>query len=251
MRPYRPSSRLLVWAAVGLVVAVAQSGDAPPAPAKDGVALAIVFDTSGSMKDDVPDRGGRPTPKYVIANRALLAVTERLEAFRKGPAAETGRELYAGLITFRSGRPFEEIRMTNFVPDRFRRWAGGFSAPQGATPLGESIRLGARRVLDSPLTRKHVLVVTDGVNTAGPDPASVLPALRKQVEKQQTVVGFHFVAFDVEASVFSPLKQLGATVVGAADERQLESQLRTILERKILLEEEEPTDSASGAMNRK
>ncbi len=50
----------------------------------------------------------------------------------------------------------------------------------------------------------------------------------------------HFVAFDVDAKQFAPLKKLGATVVGAADEKQLNTQLEYILQRKILLEEEEP-----------
>ena len=49
----------------------------------------------------------------------------------------------------------------------------------------------------------------------------------------------HFVAFDVDAKVFDPVKKLGATVVGAADEKQLNTQLEYILQRKILLEEEE------------
>ena len=47
-----------------------------------------------------------------------------------------------------------------------------------------------------------------------------------------------FVAFDVNANVFAPLKKLGVTVVGAADEKQLKSQLEFILEEKILLEKE-------------
>jgi hypothetical protein len=50
----------------------------------------------------------------------------------------------------------------------------------------------------------------------------------------------HFLAFDVDARQFDPLKKLGATVVGAVDERQLNSQLEFILQRKILLEAEEP-----------
>jgi hypothetical protein len=48
------------------------------------------------------------------------------------------------------------------------------------------------------------------------------------------------VAFDVAAKVFDPVKKLGATVVGASDEKQLNTQLEYILQRKILLEEEEP-----------
>ena len=43
----------------------------------------------------------------------------------------------------------------------------------------------------------------------------------------------------MNANVFSGVKKQGATVVGAADEAQLNAQLEFILQRKILLEEEE------------
>jgi hypothetical protein len=101
-------------------------------------------------------------------------------------------------------------------------------------------------VLGSNLTRKHVLVVTDGMNTAGPDPASVLPGLKKDAARKGASLGVHFVAFDVAAKVFDPVKKLGATVVGAADAPQLNAQLEFILEKKILLEDEEPPP-ATGA----
>ena len=78
------------------------------------------------------------------------------------------------------------------------------------------------------------------MNTVGPDPASVLPGLKKQAEQRQAALSVHFVAFDVDAKVFDSLKKQGATVVGAANETQLNTQLGLILEKKILLEDEEP-----------
>jgi glutamyl-tRNA reductase len=66
-----------------------------------------------------------------------------------------------------------------------------------------------------------------------------MPRLKKQAEQEQASISVHFVAFDVAASVFAPLKKLGATVVGASDEKQLNAQLEFILQRKILLEDEE------------
>jgi hypothetical protein len=85
-----------------------------------------------------------------------------------------------------------------------------------------------------------VLVITDGINTRGPDPKTTLPQVRREAEDKQTTVSFHFVAFDVNAAEFSAVKKLGATVVAAADEKQLDSQLHFIVEKKILLEDEEP-----------
>src|SRR5207249_4303894 len=46
-----------------------------------GVALSIIYDTSGSMKDPVPNKEGKLTPKYVIANRALIAIAKQIDAF--------------------------------------------------------------------------------------------------------------------------------------------------------------------------
>ena len=84
-----------------------------------------------------------------------------------------------------------------------------------------------------------MLVITDGMNTAGPDPAGVLPKLKMRAEQKQANLSVHFVAFDVDAKVFDPVKKLGATVVSAADEKQLNTQLDYIMQKKILLEEEE------------
>jgi hypothetical protein len=85
-----------------------------------------------------------------------------------------------------------------------------------------------------------VLVITDGQNTSGPDPAAILPRLKQQALQGGSALSVHFVAFDVSAKVFDAVKKQGATVVGASDEKQLNSQLEFIMQRKILLEEEEP-----------
>src|SRR5260370_23100227 len=46
-----------------------------------GVAVAIVYDTSGSMREPVRDSNGKPTPKYVIANRALVSIANPIPTF--------------------------------------------------------------------------------------------------------------------------------------------------------------------------
>ena len=65
-------------------------------------------------------------------------------------------------------------------------------------------------------------------------------SVKSRADAKGTSISTHFVAFDVDAKVFDPVKKLGATVVGASDERQLNTQLEFIFEKKILLEEEEP-----------
>jgi hypothetical protein len=83
-------------------------------------------------------------------------------------------------------------------------------------------------------------VITDGMNTTGPKPEGVLPGLKRDATRTGLDLGVHFIAFDIDAKLFAPLKKQGVTVVSAADERQLTAQLDFILQKKILLEDEEP-----------
>ncbi len=205
-----------------------------------GVALAIIYDTSGSMRDPVPDTAGRPTPKYVIANRALTAVARQIEAFATNRTAGQLRKIDTGMFIFEGDHARQVVKFGSFDAAALERWASRFSNPHGNTPLGNALSSAGRVVLDSPLPRKHVLVITDGMNTVPPPPEQVLPKLQRTAHERQAMISVHFIAFDTDAKQFAPLKKLGATVVAAADEKQLNSQLDFILQRKILLEEEEP-----------
>jgi hypothetical protein len=213
-----------------------------PASAADeeGVAVAIVYDTSGSMKDPVKDEAGKFSPKYLIANRALVAIADRIQTFATNSAAGNPRKIHTGLFVFKKDGPHAAIPFGAFNAAALTTWARGFSAPTGGTPLGNTLNTAGHAVLDSGLTRKHVLVITDGMNTIGPNPAAILARLQQEAGQTQTSLAVHFVAFDVDAKVFEGVKKLGATVVGAANESQLNTQLEFILEKKILLEEEEP-----------
>jgi hypothetical protein len=228
------------WLAVLTALATLGPGAARLAAAEEGVALAIVYDTSGSMNESVPDASGRKAPKYVIANRALTAVAQQLETFATNSATGAPRKIEAGLFVFHGEGVREAVKFGPFDAQALRNFARDFDKPSGNTPLGNALATASRAVFNSPLSRKHVLLITDGMNTAGPTPDAVLPRLKRQAEQKQTGLNVHFVAFDVDAKVFAPVKRLGATVVGAADEKQLNSQLDFILQRKILLEEEEP-----------
>ena len=203
------------------------------------MALAIIYDTSGSMRETVRDAGGKAAPKYVIANRALVAIADQLQSFATNTASGAPRKIEAGLFVFSGNGAREAVKFGPFDGAALQQWARDFSSPSGNTPLGNSLEVASRPVLNSPLSRKHVLVITDGINNAGPQPATVMPRLKQQAGQSGTMVSVHFVAFDVDAKVFDPVKKLGATVVGAADEKQLNGQLEFILQKKILLEDEE------------
>lgn len=210
-------------------------------PTEEGIALAIVYDTSGSMKDSVPSGSvkGMTEPKYVIANRALAVIVDRLDAVAASGTPEHPKRIDACLVTFRGKRGHVAVPLGRFDREKLLGWMRDFDSPDGATPLGDAVRVAGRAVLDSNLTHKHVLILTDGDNTETLDPTSALSKLKIDATRRGTSLAAHFVAFDVDARVFNGVKGLGATVVGASDEKQLGSQLEFILEKKILLEAEE------------
>ena len=206
--------------------------------AQEGIALAIVYDNSGSMKQAVRTAKQDYEPKYRIANRALLEVVKRIESFATNSVEAPARKVHAGLFVFAGSGAKEVVQFGPFNGAAMRAWVKSYPGPGTGTPLGTALESASKAVLASPLARKHVLVITDGINTVGPDPVRVVPQVQKAGEAKGAVVFLHFVAFDIDARHFAPLKKLGVTVVGAADENQLDQQLGFILEEKILLEKE-------------
>lgn len=202
--------------------------------ADSDLAVAIVYDTSGSMKDAVIGRGGVREPKYVIANRALAAIVDKLEKVdAAGP-----RKVQCGLFTFREKGGQETVKLGPLNAPALRSWLASFSKPNGGTPIGNAVADATNALWKIRADSRHVLVITDGENTVGAAPDAVLPKLQDQCLKNGLVVHFHFLAFDVDAKVFGGIKQFGATLVGASDEAQLNQKLNFILEEKILLEKE-------------
>jgi hypothetical protein len=228
-------SKLFHSFAILAVFIFSSIGEGQAANSEDGIAIAIVYDTSGSMADSVHSDAGM-SPKYVVANRALDLVVKQIQKF----AENTSRKVQVGLFVFdgQSGAK-EAVKFGPFNPTAIQTWAKNFSSPGGGTPIGGALDTAARTILNSNLTKKHVLVITDGLNTIGPDPSAVVPKLQKDANGKNSVLFIHFVAFDIDAAVFAPIKKLGVTVVGASDEKQLNQQIDVILKEKILLEDEE------------
>jgi Mg-chelatase subunit ChlD len=220
--------KLAVWFAALLFGASAvNAGD-------NDVAVAIVYDTSGSMNDPVKGKGAPGDAKYVVASRALAAIVTRLEKF----AQTGGRKVQAGLFIFEGKGSKEVVKLGPFDAAAMRAWLAGFSRPVGGTPLGTAVAEAAHVLMKTKAGARHVLVVTDGENTVGPLPEALLPKVLDDAMKQSAPVYFHFVAFDVDARAFAGVKKLGATLVSAANEEQLNEKLGFILEEKILLEKE-------------
>src|SRR5262245_47150620 len=79
--------------------APAADSASPPAQ-EEGIAVAFVYDTSGSMAEKVADGHGGKSPKWTIANRAFLAIVERLQEVVKPPAPAVGKRIDTMLVRF-------------------------------------------------------------------------------------------------------------------------------------------------------
>lgn len=201
------------------------------------MALAVVYDTSGSMASMIRAEDGRKEPKHIIARRAFGAVVDRLERFVASDATGApAKRLDLSVVVFKDGTPEEALPMAAFDPATVRRWLGQMPPPQGGTPLGDSMARAGAALQQVDAGSRHLLVLTDGANTAGNPPEAVLDALFKQSMQTGRPVFVHVLALDIPPRVFTSLRDAGANLVGAADEKQLQTQLDFILENQILVE---------------
>ncbi|MFI5378414.1 MAG: VWA domain-containing protein [Tepidisphaerales bacterium] len=227
------SSRTAAPSPSGVAAALQQLRAPDGGARKDGIAVAILIDTSGSMKDAVADADGSRKPKIDIARRCVVKVVKQAEGFAK---EQPGTPLLLGIYEF-SSRNNSSCRKV--LPMKAPDVALAESAlrtlkADGGTPIGQAI-IQAKRDLDAAgLSRTHILVVTDGENTDGFTPGDVVAAIGKLPEAQRP--GVYFVAFDVAAAVFKPARDAGAAVLPAANEQQLQTALDELVGGKILLE---------------
>ncbi|MET0262902.1 MAG: VWA domain-containing protein [Rariglobus sp.] len=204
------------------------------------VALVVVYDTSGSMRSPIRTQGGSLEAKHVVAKRAFSAVIDRLERFTKpsadASATSPAKRLDLAIVIFSGSRAQVALPMAPLNGDATRKWLSALATPDSGTPLGDAIAQAGRILNATPALSKHLLVLTDGENTTGISPHAAVKALQKPEPSHPTPVFVHVLALDISPSVFSALQKAGATLVGAADEKQLQSQLDFILENQILVE---------------
>jgi Mg-chelatase subunit ChlD len=206
-----------------------QESDAPyQAEVEEGLgaAVAILVDTSGSMKEKAP---GDSRPKYVVAQEALEAMLEATDAF---VARRPDFPIKIGVYSFSSSvhvlRPIQPY-------DRaaVRATLASLPRPGGGTAIGEAMREARPDLYRAGVFRKYLLVVTDGENTNGRDPESVA---RDIWRKSEGGVQTYFVAFDTSPEKFAFLKDVGGDVMGAGTGVELRTALDGIYQGKILAE---------------
>jgi Mg-chelatase subunit ChlD len=201
---------------------------------REGLAAAIAIDVSGSMAEKVKGSDGSRQAKIEIARSAALDLVDQFAAYAREHKDEPV-QLAIYEFSRRSGladaRPVIEMG----PPDRAKAAeAVAKLAADGGTPIGQAMII-AKLALDrTGLTRRHLLVVTDGENTDGVKPDSVAVAMNKRPDAERPSI--YFVAFDVEANRFSGVKDAGGLVLSAANAKELNETLDMLLGKKILIE---------------
>ncbi len=201
-----------------------------------GIAVAILVDTSGSMRHAAGDGGSEnhvEETRDAVARRALSALAAQLDAWATG---HPGRPLLVGLYTFSNLlrtviplRPFEAAKLRDAV-ERL------VPPPHGGTALGGAMHLAASELAQSAPRERHLFVLTDGENTVGSDPARVAETIAREASAAGDVAGIrlHFVAFDTDAEPFAFVRAGRGTLSSAAG-AELEGVVARVF-REILLE---------------
>ena len=206
-----------------------------PVEWQEGTAAAILVDTSGSMEDEVAGADGAGTAKIVIARRAVISLIRQFEGYAQKHA---DRRVLVGVYEFSSrDREPHCRRVIDLGPPApaAAEDALGHMIPRGGTPIGDAM-IQAKLDLDrTGLSRRHILVVTDGKNNKGYSPGDVAEAIANQPEASRA--SLYFVAFDIGADRFNQVKEAGGLVLEAANERDLNQTMDFILTGKILAEQ--------------
>ena len=191
-----------------------------------GAAVAILVDTSGSMKDRAP---GDARPKSLVARESLEAMLDATDTFiAKRPEFPIKIGVFSfssSVRTLQSIAPYDRAAIRS-VLSRLPR-------PGGGTAIGEALREARPELYRAGVFRKYLLVVTDGENTSGRAPDDVV---REISRKSEGAVQVYFVAFDTSPEKFAFLKEAGGDVIGAGTGAELHRALDGIYQGKILAE---------------
>ena len=208
----------------------------PAAEYRDGIAAAILIDTSGSMRDKVADADGKTRAKIDIAQRAALNLVKQFESYAREHSDQT---IFVGIYEFSDrGRNTSSCReIIKLGPPDPASAAVAISKMRAAgdTPIGDAMIVAKRDLDKSGLAKRHILVVTDGENNQGYSPGNVTQVISAQSQKDRASI--YFVAFDVAASIFNPVKDGGGIVLAASNETELTGTLDYLLTGKILVEQ--------------
>jgi Mg-chelatase subunit ChlD len=191
-----------------------------------GAAVAILIDTSGSMREQAP---GDTRPKHVVAQEALQAMLDATDAF---VAKRPDFPIKIGIYTF-SSSVSRVLPIQLYNRDGVRAALAQLPRPGGGTAIGDAMRDARPDLYRAGVFRKYLLVVTDGDNTNGRDPDEIARAIFR---KSEGAVQIYFVAFDTSPQKFAFLKEVGGDVIAAGSGPELRTALDGIYQGRILAE---------------
>jgi len=201
---------------------------------REGLAAAILIDVSGSMDDRVTGEDGRRARKIDVARRAARDLVEQFAVYADHHG---GEPVNLGIFEFsrRDNEPDCRPVIAMGPPDRRKAdEALARLEPNGGTPIGTAM-ITAKQALDATgLSRRHLLVVSDGESTDGFKPEAVAAAIARRPDTEKP--SMYFVAFDIEARRFNGVRDAGGLVLPAANGRELNNTLDMLLQGKILVE---------------
>ncbi len=193
---------LLVWLGWALLCVAAarpqQLGDAvqPPLMGRD---LMLALDLSGSMREPDMELGGRPVDRLTAAKAVLADFLDRRQGDRVGLIV-FGRRAYA--LT-----PLTHDLKT--VREQLNDAVIGLAGQE--TAIGDAIALSVKRLRAQPAQQRVLVLLTDGVNTAG-----TLEPLKAAELARDEGVRVHTVAFGGDGSL--SLFGMQLPMPGAGDE---------------------------------
>jgi hypothetical protein len=191
-----------------------------------GASVAILLDNSGSM-EEAPGTGGGS--KAAIAREVLERVLSQTDSF---VTRQPGFPVNVGLYVFNK-RVVRALPIGPYDGARFRATLAALKAPDGGTAIGDAMEVAVTDLYSAGTIRKYILVVTDGENTEGADPAEIAAEIERRSEG---AVRLFLVAFDVEGDKFGFVSHVRGTLVEARDAVALRAGLDTLYRGRILAE---------------
>ncbi len=201
---------------------------------RNGIGVAVLIDTSGSMTESVGSSGSARRPKLAIAQECLAGLAKQMEQYAQ---QHPDQRIEVGFYEF-SGRggsaPCRSILAFGAPNAQALQNAAAKLTASGDTPIGDAM-LQAKQDLDrTGLSHQHILVITDGENNRGYALPDVVTALANQDPEHRAAM--YFVAFDIAGEKFAPVRQAGGTVLHAGNGPELRQTLDYVLSGKILAE---------------
>ena len=203
----------LLWGAWCLLcVAAARPQQLGPMqmPPQQGRDLMLAVDLSASMGEQDMELGGRPVDRLTAAKAVLADFLDRREGDRVGLLVFGDQAFSVTPLTFDLGSVRQQLGDTEL------------GLVGRATALGDAIGLATRRLQAQPAGERVLILLTDGVNTAGvlsPDKAAEIARENK--------VRIHAIAFGGEGGALS---MFGFRLPTGGDEVD-EAGLRQVAER--------------------